>query len=113
MSSFIGTIGSDFYSNPLSAYVPLSLRASHLLALPNTNNPLLLICAGTGIAPFIGLLQERFVFHSFVVLDCVRRHAKALGAALGPAVLYYGCRNRDKDFLFLLVIFLEFYADAQ
>ncbi len=46
--------------------------------------PLIMICAGTGIAPFRGFLQER---------AAQRRD----GAALGPIMLFRGCRRSDHD----------------
>lgn len=50
--------------------------------------PIIMICAGSGLAPMRGFIQERAVIK------------KARNAAVGPAILYFGCRHHEKDFIY-------------
>ncbi|CAL5223872.1 g6461 [Coccomyxa viridis] len=60
--------------------VPVFLRQSSFRLPSDTMVPLLMVGAGTGLAPYRGFLQERKVF-----LD---------------RDLFFGCRNRNQDFIY-------------
>ncbi|KAF2650408.1 fatty acid hydroxylase [Lophiostoma macrostomum CBS 122681] len=60
-------------------------RAFHLPEDPST--PIVMICAGSGLAPFMGFIQERMKMME-------------QGVLVGPAMLFVGCRHPERDLLY-------------
>lgn len=60
-------------------------EAPHMRLPPDPTKPIACVCGGTGVAPFLGFLQER---------EACRKK----GIQTGLVHLYFGCRN-DSDFL--------------
>lgn len=68
--------------------VTVAVRPSQRGFRPPEDNsvPMVMVCAGSGIAPFRGFLQERAA-------------RKAAGASTGPALLFFGIRDPEIDYL--------------
>ncbi|KAK0632364.1 cytochrome P450 [Immersiella caudata] len=77
-------------STRLRCFVRKTNIPFHLPADPKT--PVIMVAAGTGIAPMRAFIQDRVAI----------AEARPGGAEshLGPAILYYGCRSSEEDFLY-------------
>ncbi|XP_063810046.1 NADPH--cytochrome P450 reductase isoform X2 [Pseudophryne corroboree] len=67
--------------------VPMYVRKSQFRLPFKSTTPVLMIGPGTGIAPFVGFIQER-------------EWLKQQGKEVGDTVLYYGCRHEHEDYLY-------------
>ena len=90
--------GSGTYQGVCTNYLARKIEASQIYAfvkdtkaifgLPDdSTTPLIMVGPGTGIAPFRGFLQER-------------ARLKAEGREIGEAILFFGCRNPNQDFIY-------------
>jgi cytochrome P450/NADPH-cytochrome P450 reductase len=90
--------GHGVYHGVCSTYLAGREAGSHVSAFlqaPSTpfrlpedpGAPLIMVGPGTGIAPFRGFLEERAAL-------------AARGDTLGEAVLFFGCRNPEQDFIY-------------
>ncbi|KAK9905499.1 hypothetical protein WJX75_000993 [Coccomyxa subellipsoidea] len=68
--------------------VPVYIHKNPDFRLPeDPARPIIMVGPGTGLAPFRAFMQERLL-------------GKADGTSLGQAVLYFGCRRSDQDYLY-------------
>ncbi|KAJ7771297.1 fatty acid hydroxylase [Mycena maculata] len=86
---FLG-VGSNYLANLRPGdRVQMAVRPSsvafHLPSDPRI--PVVMFCAGSGIAPMRGFIQERAA-------------QKATGREVGKTLLFFGCRAPDQDFLY-------------
>jgi cytochrome P450/NADPH-cytochrome P450 reductase len=83
-------MASTFLANAApGTRVAVSVRPSNDLFHPPANPelPMILVCAGTGLAPFRGFLQER------------ARQAQS-GRSVGRSLLFFGCDHPGVDYLY-------------
>ena len=95
---FSGLLASDLAASCSSSDYPILYGEGPLLQVkgyvspssfrhpPSLSAPLVLICAGTGIAPFRGFMQHRI---------CQIQHHSPDQLNIGEAVLFFGCRDKD------------------
>ena len=87
---FLHFMASSYLANCTpGTRVAIAARSSndhfHPPASPET--PMVMVCAGTGLAPFRGFLQERAM-------------QAQNGRSVGPSLLFFGCDHPDVDFLY-------------
>ncbi|XP_066431222.1 NADPH--cytochrome P450 reductase isoform X2 [Eleutherodactylus coqui] len=78
--------------------VPMYVRKSQFRLPFKPSTPVIMIGPGTGIAPFVGFIQER-------------EWLKQQGKDVGETVLYYGCRHEHEDYLYKEEL-TKFYKDG-
>ncbi|XP_056905446.1 P450 (cytochrome) oxidoreductase b isoform X2 [Takifugu flavidus] len=73
--------------NGHKSMVPMYIRKSQFRLPFKATNPVLMVGPGTGIAPFVGFIQER-------------GWLKEQGKEVGETVMYFGCRHKNEDYLY-------------
>jgi len=92
--------GQGMYQGVASTYlaqarpgtkVAMTVRPSNIAFHPPASlaTPIIMVCAGTGVAPFRGFIQDRAL-----------RTAQEEGTKPAPALLFFGCNHSDVDFLY-------------
>uniref|UniRef100_A0A2K6FUP3 Methionine synthase reductase n=1 Tax=Propithecus coquereli TaxID=379532 RepID=A0A2K6FUP3_PROCO len=95
-SFILTTIGLTFQ-------ISISPRTTNSFHLPNDPSaPIIMVGPGTGIAPFIGFLQHR---------EKLQEHHP--DGNFGAMWLFFGCRHKDRDYLFSDDAIIFFSRDAK
>ncbi|CAK6971237.1 methionine synthase reductase [Scomber scombrus] len=77
-------------SSPALPKIHVSLRPNCFFRAPSDPSvPFIMVGPGTGVAPFIGFLQQR-----------EKERQENPEAVFGETWLFFGCRHRDRDYLF-------------
>jgi len=87
---FQGVASTYLSDQPIGGKIRCMVRPTNIaFHLPSDSSvPIVMIAAGTGIAPMRGFLQERAAL------------ADSGHNVLGPAILYFGCRDSQHDFIY-------------
>jgi len=85
-----GVCSSYLAQLPVGSVVEGFIRAPSTPFLPpeDSTTPMVMVAAGTGLAPFRGFLQERAAIKN------------QQGREVGPSLLFFGCRDPQQDFLY-------------
>jgi len=85
-TSWLNTHRADSQKG-ITQKIPAYIRKSAFKLPPSNTTPIIMVGPGTGLAPFRGFIQER-------------SYRSKKGETLGDAVLFFGCRHPDKDYLY-------------
>ncbi|KAI0427039.1 cytochrome P450 [Xylaria sp. FL1042] len=98
---FHGAASTYLASRPAGSRIRCVVRRSnagfHLPADPST--PLIMVAAGTGLAPMRGFIQQRACIAA-ANNNNTNNTSNTSTTTLGPALLYFGCRDYELDFLY-------------
>ncbi|KAG7674589.1 putative NADPH oxidoreductase A [Nannochloris sp. 'desiccata'] len=80
--------------------VPVYLYKNPDFRLPSDlKTPIIMVGPGTGVAPFRGFIQHRNLLAKAAAAE-KERNGDENASVLGPALLFFGCRRRDEDYLY-------------
>lgn len=86
---YLGVASNHLASAAVGSRLTVAVRPSqrHFHPPEDPRTPMIMICAGTGLAPFRGFLQERAA-------------QLRAGRAVGRSLLFFGCDHPDVDLLY-------------
>ncbi|MCE5289251.1 MAG: cytochrome P450 [Nocardiaceae bacterium] len=87
--TFNGVCSNYLANNPAGSTVFTFVRRPTIEFRPpeNPHVPMIMVGAGTGLAPFLGFLQERAT-------------QREQGAPIAPSMVFFGCRHPEHDYIY-------------
>ena len=90
---------ANFPDSLFSIQVPIFARTNtHFRPPDNPSTPIIMIGPGTGVAPFVGFLEHR------EMLQQKSAENSDGEISFGPSWLFFGCRHKERDYLYRLVL---------
>jgi sulfite reductase (NADPH) flavoprotein alpha-component len=84
-----------------SSEVPVYVYQNPYFRLPSDlKTPIIMVGPGTGVAPFRAFIQHRILLAKAVAGKEEGNGENNTATILGPALLFFGCRRRDEDYLY-------------
>jgi NADPH-ferrihemoprotein reductase len=82
-----GVCSSYLQHSKVGDRLPVFIRRSTFKLPEDRRSPIIMVGPGTGLAPFRGFIQEREAL-------------MASNSVVGPASLFFGCRNSSQDYIY-------------
>jgi cytochrome P450 / NADPH-cytochrome P450 reductase len=88
-SEYRGICSSYLAQQPVGGVIECFVRPPSTPFVPpeDPSTSMIMVAAGTGLAPFRGFLQDR-------------ARVKKEGKRVGPSMLFFGCRNPQQDYIY-------------
>jgi sulfite reductase alpha subunit-like flavoprotein len=86
-SSYFDNLYKDFKLGSFNESTRIIIKESNFRLPEDQSKPILLFATGTGIAPYIGFLQELEI-------------KKKLGQSINKIIFYFGSKNKNYDFIY-------------
>ncbi|KAK9768909.1 hypothetical protein K7432_000036 [Basidiobolus ranarum] len=104
LSGLVQTKEESSIHNPEQGSIPMFLKKAQTpFTLPsNTTTPVIMVGPGTGVAPFVGFCQHRDEQRKIKARmgTLGRNSAMDIENSFGEMWLFYGCRHKERDFLY-------------
>jgi sulfite reductase alpha subunit-like flavoprotein len=86
-SAYFDNLYKDFKLGSFTESTRIIIKESNFRLPEDSNKPILLFATGTGVAPYIGFLQELEI-------------KKKLGQNINKTIMYFGSKNKNYDFIY-------------